>query len=469
MIIELFGLPGSGKTALAEAMGAHGATLVPLPSRAWLICDAGLFWFAHPLLAAKLFAHIMREASRGMRYELFVNGYAGYAARYRRARSLSRAGAVVVLDQGFFQLAISLQGLPPAILELFPKPDVLVAVIADAAVREARMAARGWAPRAEFGPEERLSWQGRAEATFDELVPRLEKMMLVYRYDGTHDPRTGAAELMASAGRRAVPTTLVRVLLKSATAAVAWCFAQVGRIFRPAPQVVVLMYHTIDRSGWKLAVPPETFARQMNYLARNTTVVPLSDVVLYAKKEKMLPSSAVAVTFDDGYEDVLTEALPILERHHIPATVFIPSDLSVRTDPDGRPRLDEEGVRSLDRSPLITIGSHAMTHRKFTELSPEDMKREAEGSAEALARVTGERPRFFAYPFGARPPEAERAVRDAGYDAAFGITEGTIRPGDDLSRLKRVQVDGTMGPLLFRLRLTSAVDWNRRIVDALRI
>lgn len=231
---------------------------------------------------------------------------------------------------------------------------------------------------------------------------------------------------------------------------------------------VVLMYHAIDRSGWKLSVTPEMFERQMRYLARKGWVVPLTDVVSYAKDEKKLPAHAVAVSFDDGYRDVLTMVLPILERYRIPATVFIPSDFSAKTDPQGRERLTESDVRKLVQSPLITVGSHAKTHRKFTELLPKEMQLEAEESADALARIVGERPHFFAYPFGARSANAEQIIKDAGYEAALGISEGMVHQGDNLFCLKRVQIDGTMSFLLFCLRLTSAIDWNRRIVDTLR-
>lgn len=266
--------------------------------------------------------------------------------------------------------------------------------------------------------------------------------------------------------RSSVPA--MRKALKLGTASIAWCVAQVASIFRRTPQVVVLMYHAIDNSGWKLSVTPETFERQMKYLARKGWAVPLADVVLYAKGEKKLSAHTVAITFDDGYRDLLTTVLPILERHHIPATVFIPSDLAVQTDPEDRARLNEAELKTLAQSPFITIGSHAKTHRKFTELSPEETRSEAQESVEGLARISGKRPHFFAYPFGARRADAERAVKDAGYEAAFGITEGTIRSGDDLFRLKRVQVDGTTNFLLFRLRLTSVVDWNRRLADTAR-
>lgn len=471
MIIELLGLPGSGKTALAEAMRTKGAVLVHAPPRASLILGASLFWLAHPLLALRVSSFIARRAPRGVRYALFMNGFVGYAARYRRASVLSRAGATVILDQGFFQLLISLDELPLALLESLPKPDLLVAVMADVSVREERMASRGWAPREEFGNEGRLAWQQGAETVFYDSLPSLEKLVRVYRYDGTQDPREGATALMAHAMKQARITAQIsslRSLFKISLAVISFLVARVARIFERTPQVVVLMYHAIDHSGWKLSITPKTFERQMKYLAQKGWAVPLADIVSYAKDEKKLSAHAVAVTFDDGYHDLLTTVLPILERHHIPATVFIPSDFSAPVDPSGTPRLTEEELRTLAESPLITIGSHAKTHRKFTELSPKEMKNEAEDSANALARMAGKRPHFFAYPFGARSTQAERAVQEAGYEAAFGITEGLVRRGDDLFRLKRVQIDGTMNSPLFRLRLTAAVDWNRRIVDLLR-
>ena len=471
MIIELLGLPGSGKTALAEAMKTKGAVLVPLSSRAQFLFDSSVFWLSYPILALKLFWFITTRAPREVRYELFVNGFLGYAARYRRARALSRSGAIVALDQGFFQLVISLGGLPPALLKRFPKPDLLTAVAADVSEREKRMTSRGWAPREGLGRENRLAWQERVETTLHGVLPSLERLVRTYRYDGTQDPATGAIALMALAAeesRMTVRMSFVRSSLKTILAVFSFIIAQVVGIFQRTPQITVLMYHAIDNSGWKLSVTPEAFERQMQYLAKKRWAVPLADVVAYVKGEKKLPAHAVAVTFDDGYRDLFTTVLPILKRYHTPATVFIPSDLSARTDPDGRTRLTEEEVRTLAQSSLITIGSHAHTHRKFTELSPGEMQDEARGSVDVLARISGARPRFFAYPFGARSAGAERAIKDAGYEAAFSITEGTIHQGDDLFRLKRVQIDGTMSFLLFRLRLTSAVDWNRRIVDALR-
>lgn len=471
MVIELTGLPGAGKTALAEAMKTRGAVLVPLPPRGRLLADAFFFWMVRPFLAARLLFCIVRKAPRGVRYEIFMNGYLGYAARYHAAYRHSRQGMVVVLDQGFFQLIISLHGVPPLVVKGFPKPDVLAVVETDAVERERRMVARGWAPRESFGVTHRLSWQRDAETAFHAAILSDEHSVRIYRHDGMQPPQEGAKALMEFATAKvevSAHASPARNLLKIGIAVVSFAISRVVRIFSQSPEVVVLMYHAVDRSGWKLSVAPKALEWQMRHLARKGWAVPLADVVSYVKEEKKLPAHAIAVTFDDGYRDLLTTVLPILEQYHIPATVFIPSDFSAHTGPSGTARLTEEEARALAQSPLITIGSHAETHRKFTELAPEEMKKESENSVKELASILGKRPHFFAYPFGARSANAERAVRDAGYAAAFGITEGLVRKGDNLFCLKRVQVDGTMSFLLFRLRLTAALDWNRRIVDLFR-
>jgi peptidoglycan/xylan/chitin deacetylase (PgdA/CDA1 family)/SAM-dependent methyltransferase len=261
----------------------------------------------------------------------------------------------------------------------------------------------------------------------------------------------------------------LRPFFKTGAYLVSYTTRSACRLFNSNPEVVVLMYHSINSSVHKLSVRPEHFERHIKYLSKKKLVAPLKDVVSYAKGEKSLTAHTVAVTFDDGYKDFQTTALPILEKYNIPATIFVPSDLSVKADPYGTERLSEEDIRSFSKSALITIGSHSKSHTKFTEISYDQIKRELLESADSLQALCGERPFFFTYPFGARSIDAERAVKEMGYSAAFGITEGLIHPGDDLFRLKRIQVDGTMNFFMFRARLTSAVELNRKIVDTFRI
>ncbi|HSI36507.1 MAG: polysaccharide deacetylase family protein [Phycisphaerae bacterium] len=90
---------------------------------------------------------------------------------------------------------------------------------------------------------------------------------------------------------------------------------------------VVLLYHRVTELAsdpqW-LTVPPAVFDEQMAMLAREYEVMSVPALVTGVKSGR-LPRRAVAITFDDGYADNLTEATPILERHKVPAAFYVAS------------------------------------------------------------------------------------------------------------------------------------------------
>jgi peptidoglycan/xylan/chitin deacetylase (PgdA/CDA1 family) len=89
----------------------------------------------------------------------------------------------------------------------------------------------------------------------------------------------------------------------------------------------VLCYHRIGTGGIPLfsELPPEVFEAQMRFLRLCYRIVSLDEMC--AEMERPTRNGhAVAVTFDDGYRDLYSHALPILRRHQIPATVFLPVD-----------------------------------------------------------------------------------------------------------------------------------------------
>ena len=100
--------------------------------------------------------------------------------------------------------------------------------------------------------------------------------------------------------------------------------------FMPGP--AILMYHRVaDESfdPWGLAVSPDNFADQIDWIARNRTVLPLAE---FARLHELgsLPRNADAVTFDDGYLCNKDVAAPLLERLKIPSTIFLPVELIER-------------------------------------------------------------------------------------------------------------------------------------------
>lgn len=86
------------------------------------------------------------------------------------------------------------------------------------------------------------------------------------------------------------------------------------------PPVLVLLYHrvaSLSSDPLMLSVTPDHFRAQLRYLKEHFPLLRFEDDWSQVKK----PS--VVITFDDGYADNLTEALPILEELEIPATFFI--------------------------------------------------------------------------------------------------------------------------------------------------
>ncbi len=89
----------------------------------------------------------------------------------------------------------------------------------------------------------------------------------------------------------------------------------------------ILIYHRVNdrRDPIFPGLPTAVFDRQMAYLAQNYCVFSLDEAVVRLKADD-LPNNALAITLDDGYRDNFTDALPILRRYGLPATIFLATD-----------------------------------------------------------------------------------------------------------------------------------------------
>ena len=97
------------------------------------------------------------------------------------------------------------------------------------------------------------------------------------------------------------------------------------RLVSSQPGPAILMYHRIATDGfdpWGLNVSPDNFGSHLRWLSESRTVLPLGEFVDRHKK-RVLPTNAVAITFDDGYASTFTTAAPLLEKADLPATIFI--------------------------------------------------------------------------------------------------------------------------------------------------
>ncbi len=98
-----------------------------------------------------------------------------------------------------------------------------------------------------------------------------------------------------------------------------------NRLLRPGGRGAILLYHRIaddPLEPYGSCVSPENFEKQLRVLTRRARPCRLRDLAESVRSGKV-PDGSVALTFDDGYLDNLTQALPLLERYGVPATFFV--------------------------------------------------------------------------------------------------------------------------------------------------
>ncbi len=199
----------------------------------------------------------------------------------------------------------------------------------------------------------------------------------------------------------------------------------------------VLTYHSIDPSGSVISTYPELFRRQMSLLAeRVVPVVALAQV-------RQTPG-ALALTFDDGYRNFETEALPVLEKYRFPATVFVVTGRCGQSK-DWAPRqgimpplalMDWEALRRVAAAG-VELGAHTVSHPVLPSLSEEAAERELRECRDELQHRLGKPVRAVSYPYGISNP-AVRRVAARHYQLACGTKLGYVSEHSDPWDLRRI-------------------------------
>jgi peptidoglycan/xylan/chitin deacetylase (PgdA/CDA1 family) len=219
--------------------------------------------------------------------------------------------------------------------------------------------------------------------------------------------------------------------------------------------VPILAYHSISdqphAGTLRWSVSPGDFDEQMALL-RQRERIPLT-VGRYAdllRRNAPVPPGAVLVTFDDGYADLATTALPVLLRYGISATAFVITS-QLGTSQLGAPPPVGEGP-SLDWYQLaqvyycgVEVGSHSHTHRELDLLRAAELDTETSVSRQMLEDRLAAPVSSFAYPFGYHSNAVRRAVRRAGYSCACAVKNALSHPGDDTFAIARVLIERDTG------------------------
>lgn len=230
----------------------------------------------------------------------------------------------------------------------------------------------------------------------------------------------------------------------------------------------VLCYHGVSpHSEDEWTIRPDQLRSQMEWIQEHRTPVSLDRIVAWLQGKEDLPPGAVAVTFDDGFQGVLREAVPILQQLGIPATLFVTSGLARGGANAAHPSfqvkhalLRPEEVREVRRAGWI-IGSHGLTHAPLARLDARAARHELVDSRHELEDLLGEPVTMLAYPYGTPGTVSarDRALASlTGYEAAWMAITGPLRPGDSRFSLRRCKVLGTDSMATFQGILEGRLD-----------
>lgn len=212
----------------------------------------------------------------------------------------------------------------------------------------------------------------------------------------------------------------------------------------PSTYVPVLMYHYIrvnpnprDRLGFSLSVTPAMFHAQMQYLAENHFhVIRLSDAVAAIRQHRPLPSRPVVLTFDDGYADFFTAAVPELQRYGFTATDYVVPGFV------GNPAyMSWDQIKRADALGF-TIAAHTVRHVALARMSRAAALWEMSESKRRLETALGHPVIEFAYPYGSFNGYLAAQARLMGYESAASTIPGAWHQPGELFVLHRQRVGG---------------------------
>jgi peptidoglycan/xylan/chitin deacetylase (PgdA/CDA1 family) len=223
----------------------------------------------------------------------------------------------------------------------------------------------------------------------------------------------------------------------------------------PAATCVILYYHSIEPQY------RQAFAKQMETVLRLTTPIDAEHV------PKLSPGRYYsAITFDDGFQDAVENAVPELVCRGIHAIFFItadalgkPADWWPVTAPERTRNIATAEELRLVLGEWISVGAHTMTHARLSSLEESDARREILESRRRLESLLKSEILSLSFPYGDFDENTVRLCREAGYEHAFTTQHKKAFEEPESFLVGRVKAEPTDWRLEFRLKLLGGYQW----------
>lgn len=184
--------------------------------------------------------------------------------------------------------------------------------------------------------------------------------------------------------------------------------------FRIPASYVLMLHHVDDGNITPVSDCIIQYDQFIRLLKQDRKFMQMSDYLTF----KAQNNGKYLLTFDDGLEDVFRVVYPVLKDREIPFTIFVPVDL---LDTPGY--ISIEQLKEMAKDPLVTIGSHGVSHRVMTTLSVGEQELELVESKKTLQRIIGKSVDVYAYPHGQFNSDTIKLLKKLNlYKAAFGVT-----------------------------------------------
>ncbi|MDQ7090853.1 MAG: polysaccharide deacetylase family protein [Methylococcales bacterium] len=234
-----------------------------------------------------------------------------------------------------------------------------------------------------------------------------------------------------------------------------WGVSLGGLLFKS--KRVVLCYHGITDQD------AAAFRRQIAQIAPRVVALENDHS---EQASSVLPS--IVLTFDDAFENVLTNVIPVIEDYQIPISIYVVTDylggkpawLKNTGHHDEHERLmTKEQITELAKNPLISIGSHTHTHPSLTTLNAESLENELKDSKEILEALITQKVTVLAFPHGAFNAEVSNVATRCGLTHLLTLEEKLLDNTQSQGKMGRFIMEPSVWPIEFRLTVAGSYAW----------
>lgn len=232
--------------------------------------------------------------------------------------------------------------------------------------------------------------------------------------------------------------------------------------FHFSKRIPILMYHRIATvPGDRNSLPAEKFEEQLQYLvSKGYNSISIDQLEGHLVQGKQLPPKPVVLTFDDGYKDNLTVAMPLLEKYKQIGNVF-----SIANWQGKENRWENFGkpiTMTMDKEELLQwqaaghyIGSHTMDHPFLSQCPAERLRFELSASKTDIEALTQKQINCICYPYGDFSEEVIVEAEKCGYKLGLGIFDQVPLWTQNLLALPRIPVPSHQKMWEFKLKVSS--------------